>query len=329
MNLRRWLIPIAVLMIVAFVLVQRFRESHELREREEAREEPVIAPSRVAAAEDGIVVRLDTADVRGMGIAVEPLKPARAAPPVTLNARVIADSARIAMVRAPFAGRLDVADGATWPELGTRLQAGTPLAQIADAKPVLVPRSGVVTMVGARPGEMVQAGQPLIAITDVSQPLIRVAWSDGAPATPPGTVRTQDIERKHAPVAARLVGQAPEVDPLTQRPAWYYRMERGWPGVAVGLPLIVEVPGGRQVGSGAVAVPPSAAVQWEGLVWAYVERRPGEFSRVRVTTDVPLAQGWAVAQGFEPGDLVVTRGAEQLLSEEFRARVTVGEEVGE
>ncbi len=329
MTWRRWLIPLAVLLAAALLLVQRFRESRELREREEAREEPVVAPSRVAEADDGIVIRLDTADVRGMGITLEPLRPARSAAAIILNAQVVADSARIAMVRAPFAGRLDVAEGATWPELGTRLQAGAPLAQIADAKPVLVPRTGMVTMVGARPGEMVQAGQPLIAISDVSQPLIRVAWMDGAPATPPVSLRTQDVDRSRQPVMARLVGQAPEVDPLTQRPAWYYRMERTWPGVAVGLPLIVEIPGAAQAENGAVAIPPAAAVQWEGLVWAYVERRPGEFSRVRVPTDVPLARGWAVARGFEPGDLVVTRGAEQLLSEEFRARVTVGEEVGE
>lgn len=329
MTWRRWLIPVVVLLGAAFLLVQRFREAREAREREHAREEPVVAPSRVAMADGGIVVRLDSAELSGMRITVEPLRAARAAAPVTLNARVVADSARIAIVRAPFAGRLDVVSGATWPELGARVQAGTPLAQIADARPVLVPRSGMVTMVGARPGEMVQAGQPLIAISDIAQPLIRVAWSEGAPATPPATIRAQDVERVHQAVPARLVGQAPEVDPLTQRPAWYYRMERSWPGIAVGLPLIVDVPSAAHVAGSAVAIPPSAAVQWDGLVWAYVEREPGEFSRVRVTTDVPLARGWAVARGFEVGDKVVTRGAEQLLSEEFRARVTVGEEVGE
>jgi hypothetical protein len=82
-------------------------------------------------------------------------------------------------------------------------------------------------------------------------------------------------------------------------------------------------------GTSAVGIPPEAAVQWDGLVWAYVEQEPGAFARVRVETTRPLERGWAVTRGFRPGDRVVTRGAEQLLSEEFRARVTVGEEVGE
>jgi hypothetical protein len=36
-----------------------------------------------------------------------------------------------------------------------------------------------------------------------------------------------------------------------------------------------------------------------------------------------------VTSSLAVGDRVVTRGAGQLLSEEFRARIVVGEEVGE
>jgi hypothetical protein len=70
-------------------------------------------------------------------------------------------------------------------------------------------------------------------------------------------------------------------------------------------------------------------VQWEALAWAYVERAPGRFARVRVPTEHPLPGGWRVEQGLAPGDQVVVVGAGQLLSEEFRARIVVGEEVGE
>jgi hypothetical protein len=50
---------------------------------------------------------------------------------------------------------------------------------------------------------------------------------------------------------------------------------------------------------------------------------------VRVPTDHPVTGGWVVGPPLAPGDSVVTRGAEELLSEEFRARVTVGDESGE
>jgi hypothetical protein len=48
-----------------------------------------------------------------------------------------------------------------------------------------------------------------------------------------------------------------------------------------------------------------------------------------VPTDRPLTDGWLAGPPWKTGDSVVVKGAEQLLSEEFRARVTVGDEVAE
>ena len=76
-------------------------------------------------------------------------------------------------------------------------------------------------------------------------------------------------------------------------------------------------------------VPDSAIVQWEGLAWTYRWRAAGQFERVRVKTDRPVPGGWLAGPPLGPGDSVVLRGAEELLSEEFRARVTVGDESGE
>jgi multidrug efflux pump subunit AcrA (membrane-fusion protein) len=70
-------------------------------------------------------------------------------------------------------------------------------------------------------------------------------------------------------------------------------------------------------------------VQWEGLAWAYRRRAPDAFERVRVPTDRPARGGWIAGPPLAPGDTVVVRGAQELLSEEFRARVTVGGESGE
>jgi hypothetical protein len=61
----------------------------------------------------------------------------------------------------------------------------------------------------------------------------------------------------------------------------------------------------------------------------FVERGAGRFGRVRAPTDRPVAGGFLASAGLLAGDTVVVEGAEQLLSEEFRARVTVGDEPGE
>jgi hypothetical protein len=105
-------------------------------------------------------------------------------------------------------------------------------------------------------------------------------------------------------------------------------MSSTWPGAAAGLPITAAVPVGPAL-TGAVAVPASATVQWEGLLWAFIERAPGQFSRVRIPTTTAIPDGWAVRGSIAPGDRIVTVGAEQLLSEEFRAQVQVGDEVAE
>lgn len=324
----RWLAGAALLAVLAWALVFAYRKGREERQNEVERDAPVIAPSRVAAGDDGVVVRLDSAEAGKLGLVTEPARSVSAAPTVQLNGVIVPDSARIAFLRAPVSGRLEAASGVTWPELGARVVAGVTIAQVADAKALVLPRTGVVTQVGARPGEIVQPGQVLLAISDLTEPLARIAWGEGAPATPPARLTVQPLDRSGRSAAAQLVGPAFDVDPLTQRPAFNYRLAHSWPGLAVGLPVAASVPIGKAEG-GAVGVPAAAVVQWEGLLWAYVERAPGQFSRVRVRTTTPMPGGWAMRGGIAPGDRIVTVGAEQLLSEEFRARVQVGDEVAE
>jgi hypothetical protein len=76
-------------------------------------------------------------------------------------------------------------------------------------------------------------------------------------------------------------------------------------------------------------VPDRGVVQWDGLAWAYRRTGVDTFERVRVPTDRPVPGGWIVTRDFATGDTVVLAGAQELLSEEFRARVSVGEESGE
>ena len=128
-------------------------------------------------------------------------------------------------------------------------------------------------------------------------------------------------------MGAKLIGPAPEADPLTRQPAYLYRARARWPGAVPGTAVTAMVANGEQIEG--VLVPDAAVVQWEGLAWAYLRRGRGEFARVRVPTDQPVTGGWLVGEPLEPGDSVVVRGVQELLSEEFRARVTVGEESGE
>jgi len=181
--------------------------------------------------------------------------------------------------------------------------------------------------VGAQPGEMVQPGQLLLEVTDYDEPLVRVAWPADL-SRPPAEIGLSLAAEGARGVRARLLGAAPTADPVTRLPAYLFRAERGLGGARPGAAVVVTVVE-RGAPAHGVLVPDRAVVQWQGLAWAFVEHGAGRFVRVRIPTDRAVPGGFLTAGGLSAGDTVVVQGAEQLLSEEFRARVTVGDEPGE
>jgi biotin carboxyl carrier protein len=326
---RVMIVLLTLLALVAAALVLRPGDEGGIAQGQEQEEEadaddPIVAPSRVVESDGEPRVVLDSAEIRRIGLGTAALSPATAQDGRRLTAQVISEPERTTTVRAPVAGRLTAAEGGRWPALGERLESGAPLGRVSDAQPLIVPMSGSVTAVGARPGEIVEAGQVLLELADNSRPVVRVAWPEGTgrprqriTLMPPGGSALQ----------ATLIGPAPEADPLTRQPAYLYRSRSRWPGAVPGTPVGAVVPDGETVQG--VLVPDAAVVQWEGLAWAYLRRGPGEYARVRVPTDQPSRGGWIAGPPLAAGDSVVVTGVQELLSEEFRARVTVGEESGE
>ncbi|HEX2219376.1 MAG TPA: hypothetical protein VHG35_11280 [Gemmatimonadales bacterium] len=288
-------------------------------------DDPIVAPSRVVVAGDEPRVVLDSAERRRIGLRVAALTHASAESGRHLPGQVMPEPERTVTLRAPVTGRLTIAEGRRWPALGQRLAAGAIVGRVSDAQPLTVPLGGTVTAVGARPGEIVEAGQALLEVADNTHPVVRIAWPGDAGRPPERvSIRPSDGE---TPVQAALIGPAAEADPLTRRPAYLYRSRRRWAGAVPGTPVTALVPDGERTEG--VLVPDDAVVQWEGLAWVYVSRGPGEFARVRMPTDQPVPGGWIARAPLEEGDSVVVTGVQELLSEEFRSRVTVGEESGE
>jgi biotin carboxyl carrier protein len=292
----------------------------------EAREEASAEPSHLSEVAGEARITLDSATVARIGLVTERLTAVTRRDEVELPALIVADPEATSFVRAGISGLLAVHPGSAWPRFGQRVGAGEVLGQVGDARPITAPRGGTVSRVLTQPGELVQAGQELLELTDYRAPLAQVTWPADGPA-PPGDITLAERAGDRR-VRGILVGPAPQADPLTRAPAWLYRVTAGWPGLRPGAAVSAFLPTSRGAHRG-VLIPRRATLQWDALVWAYVERAPGSYARVRVPTDEPTAGGWLVARGFAPGDRIVTTGAGQLLSEEFRARIVVGEEVGE
>lgn len=323
----RRLVPILLAVAVAAGLVALYRR-HQLDVAQEAqRDAPVVAPSRIREHGGVAVVTLDSAELQRIGVELAPLQPISSAPETRLPAEVVAESERAAVLRAPVAGRFTVPAGAHWPGLGERVPAGVPIAQVSDARPLTLPISGVVTRVGVQPGALVEAGQALLEVADYSRPLVRVAWLVSAGGPPRSRIFLSPDDGATR-VSARLVGPAPEADPVTRRPAYLFRAEHAWPGATPGTPVLA-LAAGAGGGTAGVLVPDAAVIQWEGLAWTYRRLAANSFERVRVATLRPASGGWIAGPPLVRGDTVVVRGAQELLSEEFRARVTVGDESGE
>ena len=342
-SLRRRLIYLIGGIAVAVVIVVGFLAGRQELAKEREREAPVAAPSRLGEVStpmgDIAAVVLDVSTEQHVGIQTLVLGGTTSRPDGTrLLGELIADPARVSTIRAPVPGRV-TAVGGPWPALGERIPAGRAVAQVSDARPLVAPRSGVVTHISAQPGELVQAGQELLQLMDFREPLARVVWRLDLLAAPPPTLTIAPLGSLSPGALARFVGPAAEVDTLTRAPVFLYRVSANWAGARPGLPVVATMSDPGTSVSG-VFVPTEAVVQWEGLTWVYVQRampsqagRSPERQYVRVGIDPshPMDGGWLVpiiAGGLRGGDTVVVRGAQQLLSEEFRARIQVSEEPG-
>lgn len=291
---------------------------------------------KTAVADDSVgqstAITLDTAAAREAGIVAEPIQVAVKRPIVSLVGLLRAEPDRITTIQAPVSGRLriDSASADQWPAFGSWVSAGMVLGQVSDARPITAPASGTVTRVFARPGEMVQAGTPLLELTDFSELLASLVWTGDALAPPPRTVMITPVDTGTSgaiQIPGVLVGPAAEADSLTRDPVYLYRIATPWRGARPGASVMATFADERASTRG-IIVPTDAVIQWEGLAWTYVERSPGVYIRERLDAQARVADGWVVRRGshLQAGDRVVVRGAELLLSEEFRSRVTVGED---
>lgn len=125
----------------------------------------------------------------------------------------------------------------------------------------------------------------------------------GIPGIPGGTRRE-----------ASLISTFPKVDPRIQGRSFLYIMQ-AQPGLAPGANLIAHLSLGSEMKG--LIVPASAVVWSEGKAWVYQQTESDHFTRRAVATDLPVEKGFFVTQGFSPGDEVVLRGAQALLSEEL------------
>jgi hypothetical protein len=174
------------------------------------------------------------------------------------------------------------------PVLGGALVEGAPLAAR------LIARSALLVQVTLAPG------------TALAQPPARASLDTGSGAQ----------------AVLALVSPAPRTDPRIQGTSFFYTVPAA-SGVLPGMQLAAWLPHGAP--RAGVAVPPGAVVWWQDRAWIYRRSGAAAFTRVRIPTDDPAPGGGYLVSDLAPDSEIVTRGAQLLLSEEFRSQIEVGD----
>lgn len=117
-------------------------------------------------------------------------------------------------------------------------------------------------------------------------------------------------------VTARKLSLSPQADPVLQGVSYLYLLERTVPVGTRSLIHFSTPENGPAADS--VAIPSSAIVWYGGQRWSYLRTAPDRYTRRMVSSVVESSDGVIVIKGFHAGELVVTQGAQLLLSEEQR-----------
>jgi hypothetical protein len=307
----------------------------------------VAAPSRVSRTGGETVITLDAAARAKSGIETAPGEPRPfrrelhgyakvldAGPLGALRGRYQAAAARLAAARA----KLQASQSAYRRAQGLyRDGRNASLAEVQAAEAAYhadraglaaarAARSSLATEArqewGAALGRAVAAGGPLLQrLMQRRALLVQVTLPPGgalAEAPARAALETDRGER------ARLefVSGAPRTDPKIQGASFYYTVPAA-SGVLPGMELLARLPAGKPLP--AVRVPAQAVVWWQDRAWIYRRTGPDTFTRVPIATDRPARGGGYLVAGLPEGSEIVTRGAQLLLSEEFRAQIQVGD----
>jgi hypothetical protein len=142
-----------------------------------------------------------------------------------------------------------------------------------------------------------------------------------SPATT--TVRINRLADPVTAQRAELISRAPVTDDLTQGETFYYHAPSE--GLRSGMRLQVWIRTGGEVIAG-VRVPYSAIVWQDGKSWVYRYEGAHRYVRVEVSSHRDDGPDWLVSEGLRPGDSLVVRGAQTLLSETLKRQIPGEEE---
>ncbi|WP_432258071.1 metal transporter [Cupriavidus sp. TMH.W2] len=327
--------------ILAALVLGGFLLSRGEQASEAAREAPVRSPVRVAVENGLTMLTVDDAAQARSGIqlqALDAIQPTTGTtvygtvidlqPLVDLMSRYAASAADLESAKAAAeAARAELertqalyadVQNASLKTLQAARSANA--AATAKVKSLQANMSGIVASAQQQYGAIVSswalstASPELAHFLERREVLLRIVFPGGQTGAAPAMLKATGDNI--TPFDARLVSAAPQVDPGIQGQAYFYRAAAP---LATGARISARAPATAAAKAG-VLIPASAIVWYGGQPWAFVQTGKDQFQRRAVDPRFPQDGDFFAIEGFKPGDSVVVRGAQLLLSEESRAQ---------
>ena len=339
-----------MLLIVAAIggLIFAFIEGRAEFARERERESPVKAPTRITVIGGENVVKIDEAERKQGGVEVGPL-PALAHQATIRAFGVVVDPQELIDLRGQIEtalAQLNKARAAS-EVAGKEFQRQKSLVKsqnvseksFQDAEGNFLVEQANVAVAQAQVNAMEATarqrwgaiiGQAIIdnaasaeRLRRKEDLLLHITFPNGvALAEAPMTATVQGADG--SALAAKFISPAQRTDAKIQGRSFFYMAEAKDAGLLPGMNVAALLPVGESQ-PGAL-VPGSAIVWLHGKAWAYVERESDHFARREISTEQPHDDGFFQLADFAKGERFVVKGAQVLLSEEFRAQILIGEE---
>ena len=116
------------------------------------------------------------------------------------------------------------------------------------------------------------------------------------------------------------VDQAPTIEPSILGQTYYYLIQST--EIRIGSKLIGFYFQDDVEKTNLYEVPNTSIVWSNGLSWVYIEQEPHLFIKKPIVLENEINRGWLVsAELISPSDSIVTKGAQLLLSEEFKYQI--------
>ena len=169
-------------------------------------------------------------------------------------------------------------------------------------------------------GRSLVDGSPMISrLIERQEFLLQITLPPGVSLpVPPATAAIEVGKGERAGIT--FVSPGTRIDPKIQGISFFYSAPAE-SGVLPGMNVLAFLPSGQIIDG--VTVPASAIVWWQDRAWVYRRMGPETFTRVQIATELPAAGGGYVVKDVPQDEEIVTRGAQVLLSEEFRAQIQV------